>query len=149
MRSASFQRLIPFIVLPGIDWQRAHRHQAAGAASQDCDEKPEARHTGNSCSEILSHFICHICSKVTVDRVALSQLRTALGSRYVFRRARKASDLFCGKRPAAEMQSADQRAVDQKISVAADRAGEMRITWQREAEMADVVGTVFSLRLAS
>ena len=37
----------------------------------------------------------------------------------------------------------------QQIGIAADRAGEMRVARQGEAEMADVVRAVFRLRLAA
>jgi hypothetical protein len=67
----SSQRLLPFVVSPIIVWQRAHGHEPAGTAFRDCDEKSEARHTGNSRCEIRANFVCHVCSKVTVYRIAL------------------------------------------------------------------------------
>ena len=75
------QRLLPFIVLPVIVRQRAHRHDAAGAAFGDCDEKPETRHAGNSRSEIRADFVRHEGSEVTVDGIAFGQLRAAFGRR--------------------------------------------------------------------
>ena len=87
---ASGQRLLPFIVLPVIVRQRAHRHEAACAALRDCDEKSESRHTRNSRSEIRANFVRHVCSKVTVDGVTFGQLGAAFGRRDVLRRVGEA-----------------------------------------------------------
>ena len=67
----------------------------------------------------------------------------------VLRGVGKACGLVRGKAAVAQPQPADQRAMHQQIGVAADRAGEMRVARQREAEMTDIVGAVCRLRLAA
>jgi hypothetical protein len=77
--STSSQRLLLLVMPPVIVRQRPHRHEPTRTAFRDCDEKSEARHTGNSCSEIRANFVRHVCSEVTVDRIAFSQLRPSFG----------------------------------------------------------------------
>src|SRR5579859_2872395 len=76
---ASGQRLLPHIMLPVIVRQRAHGYETARTAFGNCDEKSEARHTGNSCCEICSNFVRHVGSEVTVDRIAFGKCRAAFG----------------------------------------------------------------------
>ena len=47
--------------------------------SVNCDEQPESRHARNSRSEMRADFVRHVCSEVTVDRLALGKLGAALG----------------------------------------------------------------------
>ena len=145
----TYQGLLPFIVLPIIVRQRAHRHETARAAFGDCDEKSETRHTGNSRSEIRTNFIRHVGSEVTVDGVAFGELGTAFGRGDVRRGLREARGFVGGKGTVAQSQTADQRTMHQQIGVAPDRTGEMRIARQGQAEMPDIVGAVFRLRLTA
>ena len=66
---------------------------------RDCDEKSEARHAGNSCGEIRANFVRHVCSKVTVDRVAFGELRAPLGRRDVQRGVGEAAGSSAASRP--------------------------------------------------
>ena len=47
----------------------------------------------------------------------------------------------------AELQRADQRAMDDQVGIAADRRGEVGVAAEVQAEMADVLRAVFGLRL--
>ena len=49
----------------------------------------------------------------------------------------------------AELQPADQRAMDQQVGIAADGRGAMRVARQREPEMTEIVGRIGSLGLAA
>ena len=82
-----------------------------------------------------------------VDRLALGGHRAALGGRNVLGDLRQFPPRASRKAAVAELQRADQRAMDDEIGVAADRRGEMRIAAQVEAEMAVVLVAVFGLRL--
>jgi hypothetical protein len=48
-----------------------------------------------------------------------------------------------------QLQGGDQGAVDNQVGVTADRRGEMGITAQIEAKMADIVDGIFGLRLGA
>ncbi len=123
------------------------RHQPGGAAVQHCDEKPEPGHAGNARGKAGADFVRHVCSDVTVDRVALGQRRPPLGGGDVGAGVGEVRRRHRPQPVRPQPQPGDQGPVHQKVGVAPDRAGEVRVLAERQPEMPEVVGAVFGLRL--
>ena len=98
-------------------------------------------------SKIGADLVAQELGDEPVDRLALGRHGAPLGRRDLRGDLRQLCRIDVGQAIAAELQRADQRAMDDQIGIAADRRGEMRIAAQVEAEMAVVLRRIFGLRL--
>ncbi len=137
-----------FVVHPEVVGQAGHAAPGRSRRFRQCDEQAEALHAGDAGREDGADLVGHEGGQVAVDGVALGQGGAALRAADVLAVSGSRRPL---RRPArrAELQAGDQRAMHQQVGVAADRAGEMGVARQGEAEMADVVGAVGRLALAA
>ena len=113
------------------------------------DEEAEACHPRNARIEVVSDLVRHVRREVAVHRVPLRRRGAPLGAGDVLADVREALRLGLGQPVRAETEAADQRPMHQQVGVAADRAGEMGVARQGEAEMADVLRAVGGLGLAA
>ena len=91
--------------------------------------------------------VAHMGGDQPVHRLALGRHRAPLGRRNALGDVGEFARAQVLEPAGAEVQRADQRAMDDEIGVAADRRGEMRVAAQIEAEMAVILVGVFGLRL--
>ena len=87
----------------------------------------------------------HESGEVTVDRIAFGLLRAPFSLRDPLSDVRETGDLLVGNAVVPEAKGPDQGTMHQKIGVAADRAGEMRIARECEAKMTNIVGAICGL----
>ena len=140
--AASGQGLRHFVMHPVIIRQGCGRDESGGAIAQHCDKKPEPGHAGNARLEHHAHLVCHEDGQIPVDRVTFRQGGAAFGAGDVFARIGPTRDLSLRQPVLTQAQAQDQRTMHQQIGIAADRAGEMRVTGQSQAKMTYIFNTV-------
>ena len=124
-------------------------HEAVPARLGEPHEEAGARDAADARLKDGADAVGQMRRDEAVDRLAFRRHRPPLGGRDMLGDLREFARAHVVEAAIAEVQGADQRAMDDEIGVAPDGGSEMRVAAQVEAEMAIVLVAVFGLRLGA
>ena len=136
------------VVIEVFTSKRADRDQAVGAGIAKFDEESGAGDAGDAALKGGADAVGEKMRDQAVGGFALRLHGAALGDGDLRRDLAQAfRRLGLRQRAFAKSQAPDQCAMHDKIGVSPDRRGEMRVTSEVQAEMAIILGRIFSLGL--
>src|SRR5438270_2076453 len=142
------QRMAGLVIVVILGTERADRDQPVSAGILELDEQPGAGDAGDAALKRRADTVGEMMRNQPIGRLALGLHRAPLGDgnlRGDF--AQGLRRLALRQSTFAQPQAADQGAMHDQIGVAADGRSKMRIAPQVEAEMAVILGGIFSLGL--
>ena len=142
-------RLVGLVVAEEIGAQRAGGNEAVGAGVVELHEQAGAGDAGDVAAESGADAVGHEMRHQPVDGLALGGHGAAFGGRDARRGFGERLGRGVGQPVGPKLEAADQRAMHDEVGVAADGTGEVRVTPQRQAEVAVIRHRVFGLRLGA
>ena len=129
--------------------QLGHVDQSVDLRFVEFDEQPEAGHPADGALELAADVLLHPCGAVAIVDLAGGVIGTTRTLRALQRQRRHLAWRILERlRPRAAERVLD-RAMHQQIGITPDRRGEVRVRFQREAEVADVGRVVHRQALAA
>jgi len=126
----------------------ARRNETVRAGFVEFDKQSGARHPGNVPVENRADAVGQEMRDQPIGGFALGLHGPAFGGRNVCRDLGEAARIRSIRQAVGpEFERSDQRAMDNKIGIAADRRSEMRVAAQIEPEMAEILRRILRLRL--
>ena len=138
-----------FVVGEVFPAQGADRNQPLGAGFLEGDEQAEAGDADDAGGEFGADAFGQPGGEVALLRVALGELGATLGVRDLLADGGEVGAAVPCEAVLAQSQRPDQGAVDEQVGVTPDRRGEVAVTGESKAEMAEVVRRVSRLGLAA